>query len=94
MNGTFTIEIVTTNFVEWKEEDNPRVFDDIDARIANLIESDPESWEPIVVAPIGSGRYRGIDGYARCKTAGHLGIANLRARVEQLPQDVRDRSFG
>ena len=93
MNGAFTIEIVATKSVDWKKEDNPRVCDDLDARIANLIESDPGSWEPIVVAPIGGGRYRGIDGYARYKTAGKLGIANLRAHVEQLPDDVRDRSF-
>lgn len=93
MNGSFTIEIVAVKSVDWHDDDNPRVCDNIDARVADLLQSDPDLWEPIVVAPLGGGRYYGIDGYARHTTAKQLGIANLRARVEQLPQDVRDRSF-
>lgn len=93
MNASYTIEVIALTSVDWQQDDNPRVFDDLKARVANLIESDLQSWEPIVVAPIGSGRYRGIDGFARATTAKRRGFKQIHARVEQLPADVRDRAF-
>lgn len=93
MSTDYTLEIVPLSAIDWHQDDNPRVFDDLEARVINLFESDFESWEPIVVAPIGGGRYRGIDGFARTTTADRRGLKHLRARIEQLPTDVRDRSF-
>jgi len=93
MSTDYTLEIVPLDAIDWRQDDNPRVFDDLEARVANLFESDPDSWEPIVVAPIGGGRYRGIDGFARSTTADRRRRQHLRARIEQMPTDVRDRSF-
>ena len=79
--------------IDWKADDNPRDGSVDETRFAELQESDPTLWPPIVVALEGNDRYRGIDGYARWTAAKTLGVAELPAVVEILPGDIRSRAF-
>jgi ParB-like chromosome segregation protein Spo0J len=78
--------------VFWRDEDNPRIDDRLEARKRELLGSDPDGWPPIVVVVYGD-RYLGIDGWARWNVAGDLGLATIAARIEPMPADFRQRAF-
>lgn len=78
--------------IHWRDDDNPRVDDCFDQRKRELLGSDPNCWPPLVVAKDGEG-YLGIDGFARWSVANELGLVAVNARVEPMPDDVRQRAF-
>lgn len=52
-----------------------------EAHVRLLMESDPQDWPPVLVAPNGDGTYGLRDGFHRVETARRLGVPALRCRV-------------
>ncbi len=53
------------------------------AHVALLAASDPAEWPPLLVSPIGDGRYSIIDGFHRYEAARRLGLPVVLCRVQE-----------